>query len=150
MLIFTDGHLLMQRDEMILNRMILGAANELTACVHLMRQGYDVYRCQAPTAPFDLVAHKAGQLWRVEVKSIAVSADGRHVGFGWPKNDQWDMLILVNVDFCHVVDPQIDRDTVRRDLHAHYGVLDARVASHVAVHGPLAPWVHDHIRTRST
>lgn len=69
-----------------------GAHSELLACAELLRLGYHVYRCESPHAPFDLVAYRDGQCWRVEVKSISESPAP---AFPWPKNDEWDLLLVV-------------------------------------------------------
>jgi hypothetical protein len=73
----------------------MGPASELRAAVHLMRQGFDVFRCVGPHAPFDLVAYRNGQLYRVEVKTLSKSKSDSFVPpFGWPVNDEWDLVVL--------------------------------------------------------
>jgi hypothetical protein len=81
------------------SRTAKGAASELVACAYLMRQGWHVYRCESPTAPFDLAAYRDGRLLRVEVKSIYwPGADDFGVGpsTAWPTNDEWDLLVVAD------------------------------------------------------
>jgi len=108
-----------------------GAASELVACAHLMRQGWHVFRCESPNSPFDLVAYREGEFLRVEVKSISRvplartrrSPDPRMgVGIPWPSNDEWDLLIAVDPDEarCFEItthDPREGTDLLR----VHYG-----------------------------
>jgi hypothetical protein len=90
-----------------------GAASELLACAALMKAGYYVYRCESPTAPFDLVAYRDGRCLRVEVKSATITNESRQRApvFGWPRNDEWDLVIIVGSDrmFC------FDSDTAWTD-----------------------------------
>jgi hypothetical protein len=102
-----------------------GAAAELIACAYLMRQGYDVYRCESPHAPFDLVAHQNGIMQRVEVKTLNYSHTLRPTyapSFSWPVNDEWDVLIVVDHDdnICHEVYTH-DRRAAIEQIRALYG-----------------------------
>lgn len=69
----------------------VGAASELTASAWLLARGFLVFRNVAASGPFDLVAYRDGALSRVEVKSV--SANGSP---GWPTNDEWDLLLMVD------------------------------------------------------
>lgn len=82
-----------------------GAASELLACVYFLKAGCHVFRSESPSCPFDLVIHRAGLLSRVEIKSLVwrsveparyVHAAGPVVS--WPANDDWDILVVVNLD----------------------------------------------------
>lgn len=101
-----------------------GAVNELRACAHLMHQGFDVFRCVAPHAPFDLVAHRDGQLYRVEVKTLTVVDEHWTPSFNWPVNDQWDLLIVCNAErvfqFAAGTTKLDARDEVRRAVGNTY------------------------------
>lgn len=75
-----------------------GAAAELIAVARLMAQGYHVYRCESPSAPFDLVSYRDGRLWRVEVKSLGRRDQSCAPTFSAPANDEWDLLAVVDCD----------------------------------------------------
>lgn len=110
----------------------LGAASELRASVHLMEQGFDVYRCVAPTAPFDLVASRDDELFRVEVKSLSKPASPRGVPvFTWPTNDKWDILILCGDQAIFQFPFGVTRDEVHvaiaRELDLELGSRKMRV-----------------------
>lgn len=80
----------------VIGRGARGAVSELRACAALMEEGYYVFRCEAPNAPFDLVAYRDGKCVRVEVKTISIVKNrANSVVFGWPTNDEWDLLVLV-------------------------------------------------------
>lgn len=84
-------------DYVAIARRIRGAASELRACAALMDQGYHVFRCEAPTAPFDLVAYRDGICLRVEVKTGSTHPDRPNSPtFTWPRNDEWDLLVIVS------------------------------------------------------
>lgn len=76
-----------------------GAAGELIAAAHFMRQGFHVYRSESQSAPFDLVIYRDGQCQRVEVKVATVTmniASGcRAISFAMPRNEEWDLLAIV-------------------------------------------------------
>lgn len=82
-----------------------GAASELIACAHFLKQGYYVYRSEGQHAPFDLVVYKGGALLRVEVKSVSIqvnaSTGARSCTFARPKNEEYDLLAVVIDD--HVI-----------------------------------------------
>jgi PD-(D/E)XK endonuclease len=96
-----------------------GAASELIACVHLMRQGWHVFRCESPSCPFDLAAYRNGEFVRVEVKSITWTNRARYApAIPWPVNDEWDLLIAVDPDTCRCYeitshDPKEGRQVIR-------------------------------------
>jgi hypothetical protein len=78
-----------------------------------MADGYYVFRCESPSAPFDLVAYRDGICHRVEVKSITVKAGPCAPTFSWPSNDEWDLLVVVD----HVRDRffRFTRDVAKDD-----------------------------------
>lgn len=101
-----------------------GAASELRACAHLLAQGWDVYRSESPAAPFDLVAHRAGVMLRIEVKSTTWTRGS--VTFCWPKNEDWDLLIVVDDSgVCSEIRTH-DRDAARDQVCAHHGLPSPR------------------------
>jgi hypothetical protein len=103
-----------------------GAAAELMVCVHLMRQGYYVYRAESPHGPFDLVAYRDGVTLRVEVKSMNWSLTNRERGYGpsvtWPTNDEWDLLVVVDHEsqVCHEITTR-DRSVAVCDIRRFCG-----------------------------
>lgn len=106
-------------------RGVTGAASELVVCAELMRLGYHVFRCESPTAPFDLVAYRDGQCLRVEVKSLSFQQNSAPV-VSVPTNDEWDLVAYVGRDAdVFVFQPQPSADALRRLVHdrvrAHYG-----------------------------
>lgn len=105
-----------------LNRSDKGAASELLACTALMRAGYFVYRAESPSAPFDLVAYRDGQCFRVEVKSIVPQARESYAPtFGWPTNTLWDLLAVVGIDRVFFFDSNTTIDEARDVVRSHYG-----------------------------
>jgi hypothetical protein len=73
----------------------MGSTSELRAAVHLMQQGFDVYRCVSEHAVFDLVAHRDGELYRIEVKTLSKpKAEKYWLAIPWPVNDDWDMFVI--------------------------------------------------------
>jgi hypothetical protein len=71
-----------------------GAASELIVCAELMRLGFNVFRCESPHAPFDLIAYRDGRFLRVEVKTVSLQKTAPT--FAVPKNDEWDLVALVS------------------------------------------------------
>ena len=54
----------------------LGAKNELVVAIDLIEKGFNVFRSLTPNAPFDLVAYRNKQLYRIEVKTARLNLDG--------------------------------------------------------------------------
>jgi len=83
-----------------------GAASELLAAAWLIHKGYHVFRALAPSCPVDLIAYRDNETpLRVEVKSASYSAP-RSLSFSRPRNDQWDLLIVVGPEgLCVEVEP---------------------------------------------
>lgn len=103
----------------------MGAVSELRASAHLLAQGYDVYRSVADRASFDLVAHRDGQLIRVEVKTLSRPKFEHYCpAFGWPVNDEWDLLLLVGPDVVlqFWADSGVTRLDAVRAVREHYGL----------------------------
>ena len=98
-----------------------GALSELTACAHLLRKGYNVFRSESPHSPFDLVAYDGTRCIRVEVKTVSITAHAS-LCYGRPRNDEWDLLIVVGLDgHCFEFNPD-DAFSDNTDLiRAHYG-----------------------------
>lgn len=61
------------------NKGTKGAAGELIVCVDLLSKGWEVFRAVSPQCSCDLVAHRAGELVRVEVRTGYRNARGRVV-----------------------------------------------------------------------
>ena len=56
----------------------VGAVAELMSCAEMLRRGYEVFRSVSPTASCDLILHKDGITYRVEVRT-ARYANGKLV-----------------------------------------------------------------------
>jgi hypothetical protein len=98
----------------------IGARSELVACAELMRLGFHVYRCESPTAPFDLVAYRDGRCLRVEVKSVTLK--NQHPQFSWPKNAEWDLLVVVGDQAdVFLFEPSMARLDIVNAVRVHYG-----------------------------
>lgn len=99
-----------------------GALSELRACAYLMADGYYVFRCESPSAPFDLVAYRGGTCCRVEVKSISQTAPYSPT-ISWPTNDEWDLLIAVDHarDRLFRFTRDMSKDDVRIAIKEAYG-----------------------------
>lgn len=117
-----------------------GAASELVACAELMRAGYYVYRCESPNAPFDVVAYRDGQCHRVEVKSVTfteVSHWRIAPSFSRPKNDEWDLLVVVGNDAeVFIFAAGTAYEAAKEIIREHYGFAP-RVADR---RGGLIQW----------
>jgi hypothetical protein len=103
-----------------------GAASELIASVHLLRQGYHVYRSMAGTAPFDLVAYRDGVLLRVEVKSATMKPGNDRYApcFTWPANEDWDLLLVADDETGKCVEITSHNPSVgRNQFREHYGFM---------------------------
>lgn len=103
----------------------VGAASELVACAELMRLGFSVFRCESPTAPFDLVAYADGQCLRVEVKTLSFQASYAPI-VSVPVNDEWDLVAYVGRGSdVFLFEPQPSNEDLRRVVHeavrSHYG-----------------------------
>jgi len=98
----------------------VGATSELIACAELMRLGYFVYRCESPSAPFDLVAYRDGRCLRVEVKTISMTKYAP--SYTHPVNDEWDLLAVVgqgaDVFLFEAGTPGLE---IRNALRLHFG-----------------------------
>ncbi|GIH07394.1 hypothetical protein Rhe02_54610 [Rhizocola hellebori] len=118
----------------------VGAASELRVCAELMRRGYQVFRCESSSAPFDLVAHKAGSLWRVEVKTITEPVGTYGPGFPTPTNGSWDILALVGESKYFFFDSDVPMSEIRTIVRAAYGFGPSRKPSQLAGCGDLAAY----------
>lgn len=109
----------------ISSRSTKGSIGELIACAELMRRGFHVFRCESPNAPFDLVAYRDGQCQRVEVKTITFTerSDWRIApSFVWPRNDEWDLLLVVGADAdVFVFASGTPQEACAGTIRAHYG-----------------------------
>jgi hypothetical protein len=101
----------------------MGAWSELSASAHLLARGFDVYRSVSPAAAFDLVAHRDGQLLRVEVKTVSRPRGISWCpAFGWPVNDEWDLVLIVAPDVVFEFHKSATREDARDAIRAHYEV----------------------------
>jgi hypothetical protein len=104
----------------------VGAVSELRAAAHLMQQGFDVFRCVAPHAPFDLVAHRDGTLYRVEVKTLSRPVkDTYSPVIGWPVNEDWDLLLICGEGVTFQFAYGVTKDEVRNEIRRALGVVPA-------------------------
>lgn len=55
----------------------VGTIGELMVSVELLRLGFEVFRALSPACSSDLLLHKGGMAYRVEVKTTHYRADGR-------------------------------------------------------------------------
>lgn len=119
------------------NKVIRGAASELVAATHLMRQGYHVFRALSASCPVDMVAWRDGEApLRVEVKSGCWQqrkpGGAVHHTYIHPVNDEWDLLLIV--------DPSDRVHAYRATEFPTYTdvVVDYRAAC-AALYGSLSP-----------
>jgi hypothetical protein len=104
-------------------RKSMGAASELRACAYLLAQSYDVYRSVAPHAGFDLIAWRDDAAIRVEVKTLGKPKNAAHCPpFGWPVNDEWDLLLIVGPDRIFEYGAGAQRGEASAQIRAHYGL----------------------------
>jgi hypothetical protein len=102
-------------------RKSMGAASELRAAAHLLAQGYDVYRSVAPHAGVDLVAIRGVEQLRVEVKTLGKPEKATHLPpFGWPTNDDWDLLLIVGPDVVIQLPYGADRSEAVAAIRTHF------------------------------
>lgn len=104
----------------------VGAASELRACAELMQLGYHVYRCESPNAPFDLAAYKDGKCVRVEVKTMTEPAGTYAPSFSYPKNDEWDLLMVVAHKRIFIFEAGTTAKQARDQIRAAYGFVSTR------------------------
>jgi PD-(D/E)XK nuclease superfamily protein len=83
-----------------------GALSELLACAEMLRRGYHVFRSVSPSCPCDLILMRDGQLIRAEVKSGNIYKPSGKIGYAKPRNNTYDMLIVVLPDGTLLVDPE--------------------------------------------
>ena len=101
----------------------MGAASELRGAAHLLSRGYEVFRSVSPHAGADLVAIKGGEVLRVEVKSIGRPRQPGHCPpFGWPVNDDWDLLLIVGPDVVFEFAAGATRAQAAQAIRAHFGL----------------------------
>lgn len=88
-----------------------------------MQQGFDVFRSVAPHAPFDLAAYRDGRLLRVEVKTLGKPATPTIVPvFGWPTNDEWDILVVVGDQHIFQFPAEATRHEMCEAIATAYGI----------------------------
>lgn len=124
------------------SKVTVGATNELIASAELMRLGYFVYRCESPSAPFDLVAYRDGRCFRVEVKTITISPlDKFAPTFTSPVNDEWDLLAIVgqeaDVFLFAAGTPRLE---MRNTIRAHFGYPAMPEVRPLRPHGTTAAY----------
>lgn len=107
----------------VTSRVSTGAASELIACAELIRRGYYVYRCESPSAPFDLVAYRDAQCLRVEVKTITFHETKTYApNFATPANDEWDLLVVVGkAADVFIFEGGTDVRDARNAIRTHFG-----------------------------
>ncbi len=62
-----------------------GAIGELLVCVDLMSKGYMVFRAIHPNSPYDVIATKDDQIFRIEVK-VGPESNGKRKCGTFSKN----------------------------------------------------------------
>ncbi|MCI0389001.1 MAG: hypothetical protein MOB07_09600 [Acidobacteria bacterium] len=73
-----------------------GAHSELIACAYLLRKGYDVYRAVNWMSKADLVAVRASEIIRVQVRTgNYINAKGTFC-YSEPMDDAYDLLMVVD------------------------------------------------------
>lgn len=90
----------------------VGAASELFASAFFLRKGYEVYRAVSPSSSCDLVLHKDGLMYRVEIRTINPTAV---LKLPLKKIDQgrFDILAIVSKDSVVCIDVKdIDWDSL--------------------------------------
>ena len=71
-----------------------GSISELKAAVALMEQGYEIFIPMNRHSSFDLVAHRDGKIYRIEVKTNKCTTPVERI---WSKNN-FDVIITVYKD----------------------------------------------------
>ena len=61
---------------MKVTRANIGARNELVVAIDLIEKGFAVFRSLISNSPFDLVAYRNKQLYRIEVKTARLNRGG--------------------------------------------------------------------------
>jgi len=104
-----------------MDKIVTGSASELIACAYFLREGYYVFRSVHVSCPFDLIIHKDDISYRVEVKTLTV-VDGKSSAFSAPRNSQWDLLAVVNINDSktHVFESRYSIETIRKELAGIY------------------------------
>lgn len=63
-----------------------GAMNELQACLHLLEDGYEVFKNVSPVGEIDIIAIKNGVIKLLDVKPGVVKSDGTATGMSLKNN----------------------------------------------------------------
>lgn len=104
-----------------------GAISELLACAYLMDKGHYVYRCEAPNAPFDLVAYRGGRCLRIEVKTLTWQKAHWAPMFTVPQNAEWDLLVVVDPEAVFEFEADgFDARTANNRIRDHFGLAHQR------------------------
>jgi len=77
-----------------LNTSQIGTISELLVCANLLGQGFEVFRSVNPASPFDMVAFKDNELYKVEVKSGYLN-EANILQYPPIKKELFDILAIV-------------------------------------------------------
>lgn len=80
-----------------LNASTKGAVGELIVSADLMSRGFFVYRCLSSTGPFDLVAVRDGEMFRIEVRCGHIDSEKR-LQYAQPQDGRYDVLAIALSD----------------------------------------------------
>jgi len=79
-----------------LNTGIMGAIGELSVCVDLLKRGYEVFRSVSATCSCDLAMIKNHKLYRIEVKTGYLLANGKLCSSQDRSSQKFDFLAIIN------------------------------------------------------
>lgn len=55
----------------------VGAIQELRVAIHFMKQGFETFRPLSPSCSCDLLLHKKGKIFKIEVRTAYENRDGK-------------------------------------------------------------------------
>jgi len=75
-----------------------GDVSEYMVCCDLMLKMWYVYKHIGTNSPFDVFIYRDGEYYRVEIKSGRINSINGNLAFSNPKNKDYDILAVYNLD----------------------------------------------------
>jgi hypothetical protein len=126
-----------------MNKIVKGSTAELIACTYFLQKNYYVFKSLNMISPFDLIVHKESISYHVIVKTLTIT-DSRSPTVGIPRNSQWDLLAVVNIDEnrTHIFEAKYSIDEIRSQLFRIY----QRSTSRIMPCNKRVSYVRDHLK----
>lgn len=102
---------------------LMGGLSELRATIHLLQLGYEVFRAVTDCASCDLIAHREGFLWKIEVRTMSSPREIKYLpSMRWPEKARCDYVMFVGHTHIFTFPVGHDREEARQIVRSTLGL----------------------------